>query len=392
MRYPKLKPKEWKQRPGTWIVSEPATHTPSGKRINHYFRSKNAALDWASRYREERLEYGNQAVTPEERSAILFFREHVGDLKLLPEVVRHWRLTAPESIQQIKVSDAMERFLDWRQHQGRWTRSTAEDTRGRLAIFERSLGDRFIHELTPADIEDFLSVRGSAGTRAKFFDKLRLLFRYAKLHRFIAIDPFENMRSPAVDYEEIEIYTPLELERMLTVAEQLHPDMVPFLALTAFGFLRTEELIPRFNGDPVLDWSAFDWTDGQIFVPHSVAKRARKNGGNHRSVPFNETLLHWIEPYKKESGRIVKREKVDAYKVLRKIRTKAGVRNVPNGLRHSCLTYWMASHGEESLGTVSRWSGNSPEICKKHYVATVKRAEGTAWLAIHRDSVASAPS
>ena len=151
-----------------------------------------------------------------------------------------------------------------------------------------------------------------------------------------------------------------------------------------FGFMRTEELLPRFKDDIVLEWGAFDWQEKQIFVPHSVAKKAKNHGGNDRSIPFSPALLHWIEPYVKENGRIVEREKVAALRALKKIRTKAGVRDIANGLRHSCLTYWMAANGEESIGTVARWSGNSPAIAKRHYVATVKRAQGAAWLAIRR--------
>jgi integrase len=385
MRTPRLKPKEWKHRPGTWIVSVPASFSISGKRQNHYFKSKNAAVEWVAKQKFERDTHGRQAVTPEERAAIVFFRENVGDIKLLPDVIRHWLKTSSQAVESAKVSVVVERFLQWRQHQGRWTPSTAEDTLGRLGTFKQSFGDRPIHELTPADIENFLSVRGKAGTRAKFFNKLRPLFHYAKLHRFVAIDPMGDIRPPAIDYQEIEIYSHDELSRMLAVAEEFYPDMVPFLASMAFGFLRAEELIPRFNDDQVLDWSAFDWTDQQIFVPHTVAKRAKNHGGNDRSIPFNEALLHWIKPYVKPSGPVVNRKKIAAYRVLKKIRTKANARNLSNGLRHSCLTYWMAANGDESIGTVARWSGNSPAIAKRHYVATVKRAEGAAWLGVRRN-------
>jgi hypothetical protein len=86
----------------------------------------------------------------------------------------------------------------------------------------------------------------------------------------------------------------------------------------------------------------------------------------------------------KPSGQIVKMAKLAAYRALKKIRTNAEARDVDNGLRHSCLTYWMAANGDEAIGTVSRWSGNSPAICKRHYIATVKRAEGAAWWGIRR--------
>jgi integrase len=384
VKFPNLKPKEWKARPGTWIVAEPASYSVSGKRENHYFKNKNAALEWVARYKAERNEYGKQTVMPDERTALMFFRQHVGDLNLMPEVVRHWLTTSAVAIKPITITDLVTGFLVWRSQQGQWTRSTAEDTTSRLRVVTQSLGDCFVHELTTSDIENFLSVRDSPGTRSKFLNKFKPLFRYAKRNRHIVIDPTEGIEAPTIDYKEIALYAPDEMAKMLTVAEEVRPELVPFLALTGFGFLRAEEIIPRFSGDALLDWSAFDWTDKQIFVPDAVAKKARKGAGNDRQIPFNPALLHWIEPYVKTAGRIVKMEKIAAYRALKKIRTRAEVRDVNNGLRHSCLTYWMAANGDESIGTVSRWSGNSPAICKRHYVATVKRAEGAAWLGIRR--------
>jgi integrase len=384
MRYPKLKPRRWKKRPGYWYISEPASFSPSGKRVNHYFRSENAALEWVSQYKRARHEHGNQSVTSEERNAILFFREQVGDLKLLPEVIRHWRTTAAEAICSTTVPAAVEHFLDWRQHQGRWNLSTAEDTRSRLSIFKAAFSDKSIHELTPADLQGFLAVRGALGTQRKYFNKLQPLFRYAKLHRFLAINPLENVQPPIAEYREIQIYQPADLAAMLKVAEEFYPDMIPFLSLMAFGFLRTEELIPRYPGDPVLEWSALDWSDGQIFVPHIVAKKARALTSNERSIPLNPTLIHWLGPYVKKSGQIVELKKAAANWRLHQIQKKAGVNPIANGLRHSCLTYWLAANGEEALGTVARWSGNSAAIAKRHYVATVKRLEGKAWFGLRR--------
>jgi hypothetical protein len=62
---------------------------------------------------------------------------------------------------------------------------------------------------------------------------------------------------------------------MLAVAEESYSDLVPFLVLVSFGFLRSEELIPRTTNETVLDWSAFDTEDRQIFVPHAVAKMTK---------------------------------------------------------------------------------------------------------------------
>jgi integrase len=380
-----MKLSRYKARPGLWFLTVPARYAQSGKREVHYFKSQNAGKEWISRFNAEQAEHGNASVTGEERRWINFCRDQIGDLSLLPKILEHWKATGSDSIKPMLVREVRERFLQWRPAQGRWSPSTAEDTKSRLGIFQAAFQDRFIHTLTATELEDFLSSRGAAGTQVKFFNKLRPLFRYAKRHRFLALDPMENIEPASIDYQEIEIYTPEELQRMLVVTEQLYPDLVPFIALMAFGFMRTEELVRRFGGDVVLEWSAFDWQENQIFVPHSVAKKAKNNSGNDRPIPFNPALLHWLEPYVKESGRVVERAKVPAQRALRKIRRTAGVRDIANGLRHSCLTYWMAANGEESIGTVARWSGNSPAIAKRHYVATVKRAEGAAWQAIRRN-------
>jgi integrase len=387
MRYPKLKPRKWKSRPGYWYIPEPASSSLSGKRVNHYFPSENAAREWASQYKRQRQEHGAQSVTSEERNAIMFFREQVGDLKLLPEVVRHWRTTAAEAICSTTVTAAVDHFLGWRQHQGRWNQSTAEDTRSRLSAFTAVFGNKPIHELMPADLQGFLAVRGALGTQRKYFNKLCPVFRYAKLHRFLALNPMEHIQPPVAEYREIPIYQPADLSAMLKVAEGQYPDLVPFLALMSFGFLRTEELIPRYEGNSVLEWSAFDWSDNQIFVPHAVAKKVRSLTSNERAVPLNPTLVHWLQPYVKKSGPVVGTEKTSAYWQLRQTHKKAQVKPIANGLRHSCLTYWMAANGEESLGTVSRWSGNSPAIAKRHYVATVKRLVGKAWFGLRRETV-----
>jgi integrase len=116
-----------------------------------------------------------------------------------------------------------------------------------------------------------------------------------------------------------------------------------------------------------------------------VAKKERALASNERSIPLNPTLIHWLKPYVKKSGRIVEQKKAVARWRLISIQKKAGVKPVANGLRHSCLTYWLAAHGEESIGTVARWSGNSAAIAKRHYLATVKRLGGKTWFGLRRD-------
>src|SRR5277367_1072745 len=145
MSFPKLKPIQSKSRPGTWVVSVPASISNSGKKESPTFRSKNTALEWATRFKDERLN-GKRVTSSsaKEQEALSHFRQHVGDLSLMPKVVTHWLTTSAAAVKPKPFAEVVAGFLNWRQHQGQWEKSTAEDTKGRLRIFAQFLGDRLI--------------------------------------------------------------------------------------------------------------------------------------------------------------------------------------------------------------------------------------------------------
>jgi hypothetical protein len=377
--------KDWAER--YWRVVCPAGFDGHPKRRAVYCGSKQQATDLRWRIRKWKADRKNPPtwnieITEDDKRRIAGLKAEIGDLSLLPRIVEHWRKTSYEAVQKMTVADVVDQFLAWRPGQGGWTRATAEDTQSRLGIFKTAFAWRDMHTLTASEIERFLVERGRSQT--KYFNKLRPLFRYAQRNRHIAINPLDNIEPPKPEYREIQIYTPDELSTMLVAAERLAPDLAPCIACLAFGFLRTEELIPRYAGDTVLNWSAFDWTERQIFVPHVVAKRARAGEGNDRSIPITEALEHWLKPYVQSSGQVVRRDKIPAMRALAKIRKDAGSRPLQNGLRHSCISYYLAANGETSFGTVARWSGNSPAIIKRHYLAVIKRTEGQRWFSIRR--------
>src|SRR5215831_107435 len=108
-----MKLSKYNARPGTWFLTVPANRTKSGKREVHYFKSQNAGKEWISRFNAEHAEHGNAGVTGEERRWINFCRDQVGDLSLLPRIVKHWKTTGPDSITPIAVADVVSQFLAW---------------------------------------------------------------------------------------------------------------------------------------------------------------------------------------------------------------------------------------------------------------------------------------
>jgi integrase len=323
-------------------------------------------------------------VSEDDLRRVISLKAELGDLSLLPKVVQFWKQHSAEAVQPLTVELAVDNFMAWRAQQGEWTPATSEDTASRLRAFQLTYSWRNIHEITSGDIEEYLSRFNAPATKKKHLDKLRTLYKWAARNRHVAINPLDNIDAPKLEYHEPAIYTADEVLAMLTVAEREHADLVPLIACLAFGFCRTSELVPRHTGDAVLGWDNFDFKEGQLYVPHRVAKRAKSSEGNDRSIPLTETLAHWLEPYRQDSGPLVTTDKTTVQRLLAKVRRLAGTRDIANGLRHSCISYYLAWNGEESYGVVARWSGNSASVVRRHYLQVVKPSQGEAWWAIRR--------
>ena len=159
---------------------------------------------------------------------------------------------------------------------------------------------------------------------------------------------------------EVEIYTPAEMARLLHAADR---DLVPYIALLAFGGVRREELRR-------LMWQSINFDRGCIIVPAAVAKTGRK-----RKIVMSENLLAWLAPYRVKSGPILA---PDPQRRIEKLVKASGVKWKRNGLRHSFGSYRMEQTKNE--GQVALEMGNSPQVVKDHYFEIVdERAAREYW-------------
>src|SRR5271166_2014132 len=89
-----------------WVVFVPARFN-AGKRLAKYFRSRTTAQDWVAIFQREHFQFGQAAVSPDERQWVQFARDKLGgDLSKLEAVLRHWELTSPENVQKTRVRAA----------------------------------------------------------------------------------------------------------------------------------------------------------------------------------------------------------------------------------------------------------------------------------------------
>lgn len=166
-------------------------------------------------------------------------------------------------------------------------------------------------------------------------------------------------RKPPI--EKIHIYTPDQLAAVLAVAQ---PNILPFLALSAFAGIRHAELLR-------LDWA--DLANGHVVVNARIAKTARR-----RLVPILPAAAALLEPFRRQTGPVVPITHVTR-PLLRAFRA-AGVQFHRNALRHSFVSYRLAQ--TRNAEQVALESGNTPRMILEHYRELVTSADAERWFAV----------
>ena len=221
----------------------------------------------------------------------------------------------------------------------------------------------------------------------KFYKVGSLIFDYAKEQRIAIDNPFAEIDRPQVAYRIPGILTPTEFETLLLASEKTVSDLVPFLALAGFAGIRREETLKEYADDEVLQWTDIDWNKKLITVRDEVAKQTTRKLGNRRFVPMEEALIHWLLPYRKDSGPILGIVDSAFRRRFKKLRAAAKVSPSRNSLRHSYASFWLARSQKEGIGRLALQMGNSEGIARRHYLETLTREEGEAWFSLRRKTI-----
>jgi integrase len=151
------------------------------------------------------------------------------------------------------------------------------------------------------------------------------------------------------------VYTPNQFRILMLQAVASDTEVAIYIALAGLAFCRSQELVRRFKGEAVLEWSDIQWDRKQLHVRPGVAKSTRRKSGNERFTPIHKTLLEWLKPLSKgKSGRIISASVRSFRTRLQNVFESAEVAFIDNGLRHSAISYWLAGHpGSELRKSVS---------------------------------------
>jgi len=280
-----------------------------------------------------------EAVKATGRPLDLIAHEYAEAVKLLGndsliEAVKFYLANRTRQLIGRGVEAVVTESLENKKRNGR-SKLTVTDLRLRLTRFFKSFRCP-IHTVEPADIQRFLNgLKMKPRSRNNFRRAIGTLFRFAKVRSYVPATHtgILEVERASEQIGEILVFTTDELVKLLATAKE---DLIPALVIGALASLRSEE-IKR------LDWADFKWEDNEIEVRAAKAKTPIR-----RLVTICDSLKQWLQPYKKTSGPVC------SYKNLGnqflKLAKAAGFRWKRNGLRHSAISYRVATRRQWPRG------------------------------------------
>ena len=306
----------------------------------------------------------------------------LGGQKRIVDAAKHYAAYLQEQKRKselvpITLPELAKKFMDHTRERKKSRRYTL-DMQARLARAANAFTGR-IANIKSDDVDDWLkSMKGVSGrTKNNYRTALGTLFAFARDKGYLPRGLKTEVEF-SVRYDdrggEIGVYSPGQLWLLLTNIDRR---FVPFVAIAAFGGLRSAEICR-------LTWDDVRWHHGDIELKKSKAKTASR-----RLAPFLPCLRAWLEPFRKHSGPVLEgiRDEFDLAKQYKKAvdaivdaEGRPLLKIVHNGLRHSFITYRLAT--EKSAAAVALEAGNTPKMIFEHYRELRTEAEGKGWFSI----------
>ena len=336
----------------------------SGEDRLSFIRAKNAAAEFGLSLDTIAIEYRDAKRIVKGRSLV--------------EVGQYFADNKLEDLPEKSVADVLGEMLKAKKAEG-LSQRYLEDLENRLTKFAKDFQSH-VSTLDMVTVKEWLQALDVANrTRNNFRLAIQTLFSFAKSQGYLPKDwrEFDAVPVWKVKAEQIDIFTPAEMDKLLSVADT---KLIPFLAIGAFAGLRSAEICR-------LNWERVNLESGFITVDAGIAKT-----NSRRLIPIQPNLKAWLEPYVKERGPVVELSNVP--NALQRLieatrpkdpknpeaKLKPAVEWRHNALRHSFCSYRMAQI--KNAAEVALEAGNSPQMIFKHYRELVTPKDAEKWFGI----------
>ncbi|HEY3755308.1 MAG TPA: tyrosine-type recombinase/integrase [Opitutaceae bacterium] len=351
----------WKR--DRWIAD--GLRDDQGKRFRKFFETKEAAKAWLSSHREKSLVEGRAGLSfsdnqrADARRALIELASFQG--ATLTDAARHYAEFLRRIEKTAPVSELIPSFLAAKKADGRSDRYLS-DLRSRLKDFEEAFGDKLAAAITTRDLDEWLRALPLAPQgRANHRKTVKTLFSFAIVQGLARENPATKTARPKIVPKEPGILTPVQLHRLLSVADET---LRPVIAISAFAGLRPAE-VHR------LTWDAVNLEERFIAVSAMTSKTASR-----RIVAMTENLLAWLVRTPNRNGPVCP---VGERQLFLDARKAAAINPWPsNALRHSWVTYRYALTGDAAR-TASE-AGHDQAMLHRHYRALATKSDAEKWF------------
>lgn len=352
-----------------WRVSFP----DGAKRRSKGFKTKtgpNGALIFADEKRGDIDKDGNrhEALTDEERRAVMIFRDLVAELPdsgekpSLTKAVEHYSKTMMIRQRSKLVSEISDSCLLKIKKGGAGTDHLNTIGR-RLGRFVADYGEWLACDISEEIAGEWLEdLEVGPTTTNHFRAALNQLFKHALKLKLVTENVIEGIEKMDTEHDP-DILTVKEAEALLANSAS---EILPALAIGLFAGVRRAE-IGR------LDWSDIDFEEGFIHVPKTKAK-GKKGKRKGRFIPIRSALKAWLLPLGKLSGPVMPSEMVYRSR-LDDAREAAGIEEWPhNALRHSFASYHLAAF-ENANSLALEMGHRDADMIFEHYRQAVTKTK-----------------
>ncbi len=278
---------------------------------------------------------------------------------------------------KILMGVAMDEFLDAKKVTQGDSRENVKTLTSHLKLLD-PLRKKMLNAISVKDLKGQFRPNHQPRTRNNIAGSWRTFFNWCENAEYLPHGEktaAERIEKSIVPVEVPTTYTPKELKIILSNAAD---DFLAWAALAAFAGIRTAEVYPLPNSDKIpLDWSDFKWEQGVIKIKPRTSK-VRKG----RTVPINAALKSWLEPIKKDSGRVgdLTMPSSGENPETKRLGSLIGGWK-SNALRHSFISNRGAQIG---LALTAREAGNSEAQCARYYDDAKTEKEAAEWFAVTR--------
>lgn len=238
------------------------------------------------------------------------------------------------------------------------------------------LGDQAINAVSPAQIGIWLnSLEMAVESRRTHTKRVRGLFEWLRINRYIADNPAEGIKPPKAVQDDVAVLTVEQVRRLFEASADGERETYGRLALEAFCGL-------RFGSAAVVNGAAdVSFSERGITLPaHKIKTRRRQFIDG---LPDN--LWHWLEWSSPSEWKMTPRQYLTAKSAAF---VRAEIPHPHNCLRHSFGTYHMAQNKDASK-TAAILCHTAPKMLYAHYKGRATESDGRRYFEIYPTGAAS---